>query len=110
MGSLTYQKAFRKQQKTSYKGLDENQRKYIKAKERFEQMDKSLNYFYSNCKRTELGAVDWGSLSEEELNNFEFENKEKDKALAIMSELETVIDVEYTLNVFMQINIHSMSF
>ena len=34
MGTLAYQKAFRKQLKTSYKGLDKNQLRYIKAKEK----------------------------------------------------------------------------
>lgn len=110
MGNIAYQKAFRSQLKKSYKGLDDNQKKYIKAKERFEQMDKSLNYFYSHCNRLTNGAVDWDSLTENELDNFEFWNKEKDKALAIMNKLENIIDVDYTLTYFLQINTHSMSF
>ena len=110
MWTITYQKAFRKQQKVSYKGLDKNQKRYIKAKETFEQMDKDLDYFYAHCKRKENGAVDWDSLTDAELDLFEWQNKEKDKALAAMNKLESVIDVDYTLNVFLQINIHSMSF
>ena len=110
MGSITYQKAFRKQLKTSYKGLDDNQKKYIKAKEKFEQMDKALNYFYSHCKRLNNNAVDWDSLTDKELDNFEYWNKEKDKALSVMNKLETIIDVDYTLSYFLQINTHSMSF
>jgi hypothetical protein len=31
VGNITYQKAYRKQQKKSYRGLTDNQRKYIKA-------------------------------------------------------------------------------
>lgn len=110
MGSLIYQKAFRKQLKKTYKGLDKQQRKYIKAKERFDQMDKGLNYFYSHCKRTENGAVDWDSLTESELDTFEWQNKEKNRALSVMNKLENVIDVDFTLNLFLQINTHSMSF
>lgn len=110
MGNIAYQKAFRSQLKKSYKGLDDNQKKYIKAKEKFEQMDKALNYFYSHCNRLTNGAVDWDSLTENELDNFEFWNKEKDKALAIMNKLENIIDVDYTLTYFLQINTHSMSF
>lgn len=110
MGNLAYQKAFRKQQRVSYKNLNENEKKYIKAKEKFEQMDKWLNYFYSHCRRLENGSVDWDNLTDEELNTFDFVNKEKEKALSKMSKLEDVIDVEYTLNVFMQTNTHSMSF
>ncbi len=110
MGNLAYQKAFQRQQKVSYKNLDENQKKYIKAKEKFEQMDKALNYFYSHCKRLYNNAVDWNALTDEELDAFEFWNKEKDKALAIMNKLEDIIDIDYTLNVFLQANTHSMSF
>lgn len=110
MGNLNYQKAFQKQQKVSYKNLDKNQIQYLKAKEKFEQMDKALNYFYKHCKRLESNAVNWSVLTEEELDMFEFWNKEKDKALVIMNKLEDIIDVDYTLNVFRQINTHSMSF
>ena len=110
MGTIAYQKAFRKQLKTSYKGLDYNQKKYIKAKEKFEQMDKALNYFYSHCKRLNNNAVDWSALTDKELDEFERWNKEKDRALAIMNSLENTIDVDATLSYFLQINTHSMSF
>lgn len=110
MGNITYQKAFKKQQKTSFANLDEKQIKYIKAKLRFEQLDKALTYFYSHCLRLENGAVDWNNLSNKELDYFEYVNKEKEKALRKMSKLEEQIDVEYTLTVFLQTNTHSMSF
>lgn len=110
MGNVTYQKAFRKQQKKSYKGLTDNQRKYIKAKERVEQMDKALTSFYSHSKRTETGAVDFDCLTDKELDVFDYWNKEKEKAMRAMNKLESIIDVNYTLNVFIQINTHSMSF
>lgn len=110
MGNIQYQKAFRKQQKIRYKGLDENQKKYIKSKERFEQFDKALSYFYMHCVRSDSGAVDWSRMSEEELDYFDMINKEKERALHSMSNLENKIDVDYTLNMFLQTNTHSMSF
>ena len=110
MSNSSYEKAFRKQQKTSYKYLDENQKKYIKAKQKYEQFEKALNYFYSHCPRNNVGAVNWGKLTDAELDNFEYYNKEKEKAYNIMNKLENIIDVEYTLNIFLQVNTHSMSF
>lgn len=110
MGTLAYQVAFRKQMKTSYKGLNPKEKKYIKAKEKFEDMDKALNSFYAHCARTKTGAVDFENMSEEELNHFEYWNKEKEKAMRTMDNLENEIDVEYTLSVFLQINTHSVSF
>lgn len=110
MGNLAYIRAFQKQQKTSYKGLDDVQKRYIKAKEKFEQMDNVLNSFYSSAKRTSSGAVDFANMSNDELDAFDFWNKEKQNAMKQMDKLENEIDVDYTLNLFLQINTHSMSF
>lgn len=99
-----------RQLKISYKGLDDKQKRYIKAKERYEQYDKALAYFYSHCKRTTNGAVDFENMTEAELDKFEEYNKEKNKAFRAMSRLEEQIDVDYTLSLFLQINTHSMSF
>ena len=110
MGNLAYVRAFSKQQKTSYANLTEPQKRYIKAKEQYEQADKYLSWFYSNCKRTETGAVDFESMTDSELDTFEQVNKNKEKAVRVMSKLEDQIDVEYTLSVFLQTNTHSMSF
>lgn len=110
MGNITCQKVGRQQCKKTYKYLDENQKRYIKSKEKYEQMDKALNYFYSHCKRKSNGAVDWDSLADEELDLFEQWNKAKNKAFSAMSRLEDIIDVDYTLYLFMQTNLHSESF
>ena len=110
VGNLQYQKAYRKQQKTTYKGLTTEQKRYIKAKERYTEMDKALAWFYSRCKRTETGAVDWNVLTEREIDDFEFWNKEKDKAYRQMSRLAEVIDTDLAETVFLQINTHSASF
>jgi hypothetical protein len=110
MGNITYQKAFRKQQRKSYKGLTEEQKKYIKAKEFYELADKELNRFYSTAKRKDNGNVDFENMEEHDLDLFEHLNKSKDKAFRVMSKLEDIIDIDYTLNMFLQINTHSMSF
>lgn len=110
MGSLQCQKVSARQLKKSYKGLDNKQKRYIKAKERYEQLEKDLAYFYSHCKRNVNGCVDFESMGEKELDFFEYQNKEKDKAFRTMSRLEEQIDVEYTLTMFLQANLHSVSF
>lgn len=110
MGNIAYQRAFNKQQKKSYKGLTEEQKKYIKAKEYYDLADKELNRFYSTCKRKESGSVDFENMEESELDLFEHLNKTKDKAYKTMSKISEIIDTDYTLNIFMQLNTHSMSF
>lgn len=110
MGNLAYQKAAAKQQKISYKGLTQKEREYIRAKREFEQADKELGRFYRLAPRNEFGAVDFQSMKEQELDLFEFLNQKKDRAMKKMMRYETQIDVEYTLSLFQQINLHSMSF
>ena len=110
MGNITYQKAFRKQLRTSYKGLNTQQKAYIKAKEKYEQCDKFLSYFYSTCPRGKDGSVNWDIIPETDIDLFEQQEKEKNKAVAKMSKLEDIIDVDYTLTLFLQSNTHSMSF
>lgn len=110
MGNIAYQKAFRKQQKMSYKGLTKQQKEYIKAKESFEQCDKDLNRFYRTAKRNVNGMVDFENMEKSELDFFDYLNRTKDKAMIKMIKLEGIIDVDKTLNIFLQINTHSMSF
>lgn len=111
MGTLQYQRVFRKQQKTSYKGLTPEQRRYVKAEEVRRITDKGLNDFYAHVPRFANGAVDWNALNEQQLDYFEEINKRHEKAINTMSRLEdNGLDGDYALNVFMQINTHSMSF
>ncbi|WP_313069846.1 hypothetical protein [Lacrimispora sp.] len=110
MGSITYQKAFRRQQKKTYKGLTKEQKEYVKVKEAFEQYGKDLNDFFRTAKRKESGAVDFENLESSELDYFEHIYKSKEKAAKKMNKLESVIDVDSTLNIFLQLNTHSMSF
>lgn len=110
MGNIAYEKAFRKQLKKTYKGLTDEQKQYVKAKERFEQSDKDLNRFYRTAKRNINGAVDFENMSELDLNLFTQLNQIKESAMKVMEKISEQIDVDYTLNVYMEINTHSMSF
>lgn len=111
MSSLQYQKAFRKQQKTKYKGLTPEQKQYIKAEEERRITDKGLNDFYAHAPRNNNGAVNWNALTEQQLDYFEQLNRQHNKAVRTMSRLEDGgLDGDYTLKIFMQINTHSMSF
>lgn len=111
MGNLQYQKAFRKQLKTTYKGLTPEQKRYAKSEEERRITDKDLTDFYAHAPRLDSGAVDWQALTEQQLDYFEQLNKRHERAIRAMSRLEdNGLDGDYALNVFMQINTHSMSF
>lgn len=111
MGNLQYQRAFTKQLKTIYKGLTPKQKRYVKAEEERRITDKGLNDFYARAPRSLSGAVDWESLTEQQLDYFEQINKRHEKAIKTMSRLEdNGLDGDNTLKIFMQLNTHSMSF
>lgn len=111
MGNIQYQKAFRKQLKTTYKGLTPEQKRYMKAQEERQITDKALGDFYTHAPRTSNGAIDWNILTEQQLVYFEQINKRHEKAIKTISRLEdNGLDGDYTLKVFIQINTHSMSF
>lgn len=110
MGNLICEKVARRQLKKRYKGLDSKQKQYIKAKEKFEILEKDLASFYLSAKRLSSGAVDFKNMTESELDYFEWLNREKTKAMRAMERLEKQIDVDFTLNYFREINLHSESF
>lgn len=111
MGTLQYQKAFRSQLKTTYKGLTPEQKRYVKAEEERRITDKGLNDFYAHAPRSHNGAVNWQALSEQQLDYFEQTNKRHERAIKTMSKLEdNGLDGEYTLEVFRQLNTRSASF
>lgn len=111
MNSLQYQRAFRKQQKTTYKGLTPEQKRYVKAEEERRQTDKALNDFYAHAPRLFNCAVDWNLLTEQDKDYFEQIYKRHEKAIKTMSRLESNgLDGDYTLNLFLQLNNHSVSF
>lgn len=108
--NLRFVKADRKMHKTTYKGLTPEQKRYIKAKEKYHQFDKELSKFWRDCKRTENGQCDFEHMNEQELDYFDHIYKGAEKARKQMERLSKIIDVESTENIFMQMNVHSYSF
>lgn len=96
--------------KVTYDGLSKNQKEYIITRNKYNQVDKELNYFYRTCKRNESNNVDWDSLSESELDYFDYIYKNSQKLLNKMIRLSEKIDVEQTESTFLQINCNSVSF
>lgn len=94
----------------SYKGLTEDEKKYIKLKEKYDLCDKEYNNFYKTTPRSVNGAVDWNKLNEEELDYFDYLYKQHEKLLKKLSNIEDKIDVNNALNIFLQMNTHSQSF
>ena len=109
--NIRYKKVCEKQNKRkSYKGLTEDEKKYIKIKEKYDLIDKDYNDFYKTAPRNSNGAVDWKKLSEKELDIFDYLYKQHEKLLKKLSDLEDKIDVDNALNIFLQVNTHSQSF
>jgi hypothetical protein len=97
--------------KVRYDGFTKDEICLIKTQKKIDQYEKELNFFWSNAPRTENGVVDWESLSEEKLDVFEHINKEKEKLMNKISKLEDKgLDLDKIMNVFMKLNINSMSY
>jgi hypothetical protein len=107
---IRFQKADNRMRKISYKGLTPDQVKYIKALERFRQLDKELSEFWITCKRDKNRAADFQNMTEEELNLFDMIYNGHEKARKKMEKCAEKIDVEKTESIFMQLNTHSYSF
>lgn len=108
--NLRFAKADSKLHKITYKGLTPEQKRYIKAREKYKQFDKELSRFWRNCKRTENGQCDFEHMSEQELDYFDYIYKGAEKARKQMEKLSEIVDVESTESIFMQMNVHSYSF
>lgn len=109
--NLRYAKTFQKLNKKRYKGLTDERKKYIKAKEAYEQSEKAMNDFWRTAPRSESGAVDWKSMTDSQLDCFEEINKTHEKNIKRISKIEeNGIDVEYTLNLFRELNCNSVCF
>ena len=106
-----YERADARMRKTTYKGLTEAEKKYIKVEERRRQYAKELDRFYRTAPRTEAGAVDWDALDEKTLDYFDALYKNEEQARAKLSRMEeSGIDGDRVKNIFLQINTHSASF
>ena len=107
----------RRQLKSSYKGLTELERKFIKTNERLERADKDLNGkngFYATCPRLN-GAVNWSVMSESELDYFELVNKKYESARKSLDKIIeknnlSEFDQQKIFRSYKQQNCHSASF
>lgn len=109
--NLRYQKADKAWRKKSYKGLSEDQKRMIKLTEKYEQLDKDLNYFWQTAPRNINGAVDWDNCTTEQLEYFEYINKDLEKTLKAITKMEDKgIMQEDCMRVFMQLNTKSVCF
>ena len=107
---IRFAQADNRMRKVSYRNLNPDEKKYIKAREKYQQFDKSLAHFWRTCKRTESGQADFQNMTEDELDYFDYIYKECEKARKQMESLAEKIDVDFALNKFLQTNIHSYSF
>ena len=96
--------------KIRYDGFDDKEIKYIKTVKEYERVDRELNKFYSICKRTKHGQVDWNSMSEDELDYFDYIYKKSEKLLKMRNKLEDEVDADRVMELFMKLNIRSVSF
>lgn len=109
--NLRYEKTCQKLNKKRYNGLTDEQKKYIKAKEACEQSEKAMNDFWKNAPRSKYGAVDWKNMTDSQIDYFEQINKNHERNIKRISKLEeSGIDIEYTLNLFRELNCNSVSF
>lgn len=98
--------------KVRYDGLSKDEVTYIKTVKKQEQFSKELDDFYKIAKRNNLGAIDWDSMDETELDYFDYVYKNNEKLLKKISKLEDtkIQDTDRVLSVFLQLNTNSQSF
>lgn len=109
--NLRYKKVSeRLNKKVRYDGLSKDEVKYIKSKKQYEQIEKDLNNFWDTAPKKQNNSIDWESMSESELDYFYYMYKASEKLLKVLSKLEDKIDVDKTLNIFLQLNCKSASY
>lgn len=109
--NLRYKKVSeRLNKKVRYDGLSKDEVKYIKSKKQYEQIEKDLNNFWATAPKKQNNSIDWESMSESELDYFDYMYKASEKLLKVLSKLEDKIDVDKTLNIFLQLNCKSASY
>jgi len=109
--NLRYNKTDRAWRKKSYKGLTDDQKRMVKLTERHKQLEKDLNYFWQTAPRNINGAVDWGNCTKEQLDYFEYINKDKERTFkSILRMEEKGITQEDSMKIFIQLNTKSVCF
>lgn len=77
--NLRYVKTCQKLNKKRYKGLTDRQKKYIKAREAYEQSERAMDDFWRTAPRSGSGAVGWESMTDSQLDYFEEINKNHER-------------------------------
>lgn len=110
--NLRYKKvAERINKKVRYDGLTKEQIKYIKTKQEYDNIEKSMNDFWRYAPRLKNNQVNWDNMTEQELGYFEYINGKQEKLFIRLNKLEEDgLDVDTTMNMFMMLNINSVSF
>ena len=110
--NLRYQKVSSSiNKKVRYDGFSAEEVKYLKAINEKKQADKDLNLFWATAPRIEGRNVDWNSMSETEIDFFDYINKKVEKLSKKISRLEDLgIDAEQVIEMFTQLNCHSASY
>ena len=96
--------------KINYGGFNELEIKYIKTVKDYEQTSRELDNFYAICKRKPTNQVDWDNMSEEDLDYFDYIYKKSEKLLKRKSKLEEKVNGDKVMEIFVQLNINSVSF
>jgi hypothetical protein len=100
--------AINKYLKTTYKHLNNKEKKIIKAREQLDYISKELyghRGFYALAPRTKNGAVDWDLLSDREIDYFKQINNDSEKCRKFLSKY----DDDYVLNLMKYHQQHQFS-
>ncbi|KAF6620471.1 hypothetical protein HFE03_07395 [Paenibacillus sp. EKM102P] len=101
----------RTEKKVRFDGFTPEEIKNIKLQKNYERFEKEINNFWATAPRCDNGSVAWERLSEDELNLFEYINKQKEKYnKQIVKYEEQGIVIDKIMNMFMKLNVQSVSY
>ncbi|PZT57469.1 hypothetical protein [Paenibacillus silvae] len=97
--------------KIRYDGFTSREVEIIKSQKDLERYEKELGNFWTTAPRNSIGAVNWESMTENEIDLFEHINKQKEKAYKKVSKAEDEgYDIDKIMTLFMKLNINSASY
>lgn len=109
--NIRYAKADASWRKKSYNGLTEDEKKMVKLTEKYNQLEKDMDYFWATAPRNARDGVDWEKCTEEQLDYFEYINKCQERTMKSINRLEEKgIIQDETMKLFRQLNTKSLSF